>query len=110
MVSAKSVAAFGTMLLGNVMAADNMGPAAFLWPPDREWSADADSTAPCGSTKGVGVRTEFPLGKLFHPRDAPGPVRNTPEAPVMSRSGMLTRIQSTESSPLSLRTRLAPST
>ncbi|KAF6834461.1 hypothetical protein CPLU01_04926 [Colletotrichum plurivorum] len=63
MVSAKSVTLFGAMLLGNVMGADNMGPAAFLWPPDREWSADADNTAPCGSTKGPGVRTEFPLGK-----------------------------------------------
>ncbi|KAF6806379.1 hypothetical protein CSOJ01_08874 [Colletotrichum sojae] len=66
MVSVKSVTLFGAMLLGNVMGADNMGPAAFLWPPDREWSADADNTAPCGSTKGPGVRTEFPLvnGKL----------------------------------------------
>ncbi|KAF4775642.1 WSC2 [Colletotrichum scovillei] len=66
MVSAKSVTLFGSMLLGNVMGADNMGPAAFLWPPDREWSADADNTAPCGSTNGPGVRTEFPLvnGKL----------------------------------------------
>ncbi|OLN83746.1 hypothetical protein CCHL11_08711 [Colletotrichum chlorophyti] len=66
MVSAKSVALFGSMLLGNVIASDKMGPAAFLWPPDREWSADADNTAPCGSTKGPGVRTEFPLvnGKL----------------------------------------------
>lgn len=64
MVSSKSVALFGSMLLGNVMGADNMGPAAFLWPPDREWNADADNTAPCGSTAGVGTRTEFPLGKL----------------------------------------------
>ncbi|GKT95770.1 GPI-anchored protein (WSC2) [Colletotrichum tofieldiae] len=66
MVSAKSVAVFGSMLLGNVIADDKMGPAAFLWPPDREWSADADNTAPCGSTNGPGVRTEFPLvnGKL----------------------------------------------
>lgn len=31
MVSAKSVTLFGSMLLGNVMGADNMGPAAFLW-------------------------------------------------------------------------------
>nr|XP_036583644.1 gpi anchored protein [Colletotrichum truncatum]KAF6792787.1 gpi anchored protein [Colletotrichum truncatum] len=66
MVSAKSVALFGSMLLGNVIADDKMGPAAFLWPPDREWSADADNKAPCGSTKGPGVRTSFPLvnGKL----------------------------------------------
>lgn len=62
MVSAKSVALFGSMLLGNVIADDKMGPAAFLWPADREWSADADNTAPCGSTNGPGVRTAFPLG------------------------------------------------
>ncbi|WQF75306.1 Putative copper acquisition factor BIM1-like domain-containing protein [Colletotrichum destructivum] len=66
MVSAKSVAVLGSMLLGNVIADDKMGPAAFLWPPDRVWSADADNTAPCGSTNGPGARTEFPLvnGKL----------------------------------------------
>ncbi|TQN67363.1 putative inactive receptor kinase [Colletotrichum shisoi] len=66
MVSAKSIAVLGGMLLGNVIADDKMGPAAFLWPPDRVWSADADNTAPCGSTNGPGVRTEFPLvnGKL----------------------------------------------
>ncbi|TQV94871.1 GPI anchored protein [Cordyceps javanica] len=28
---------------------DTIGPAAFMWPPDRVWSADADNTAPCGS-------------------------------------------------------------
>ncbi|OHW97276.1 GPI-anchored protein [Colletotrichum incanum] len=61
MFSTNSVAVFGSMLLGNVIADDKMGPAAFLWPPDREWSADADNTAPCGSTNGPGVRTEFPL-------------------------------------------------
>ncbi|KZL85370.1 gpi-anchored protein [Colletotrichum incanum] len=64
MFSTNSVAVFGSMLLGNVIADDKMGPAAFLWPPDREWSADADNTAPCGSTNGPGVRTEFPLGKF----------------------------------------------
>ncbi|KAI5358254.1 hypothetical protein Slin15195_G065810 [Septoria linicola] len=38
-----------------------MGPAAFMWPEDRPWSADADNTAPCGSSSGVGLRTEFPM-------------------------------------------------
>lgn len=38
-----------------------MGPVDFLWPSSREWSADADNTAPCGSTKGVTDRTIFPL-------------------------------------------------
>lgn len=39
----------------------DMGPAAFLWPPDRAYSKAADNTAPCGSNAGVGNRTEFPL-------------------------------------------------
>ncbi|KAJ5322833.1 hypothetical protein N7452_011122 [Penicillium brevicompactum] len=38
-----------------------MGPAAFLWPPDRAWGAAQDNTAPCGSSAGVTNRTEFPL-------------------------------------------------
>ncbi|KAK9246646.1 hypothetical protein V1506DRAFT_534847 [Lipomyces tetrasporus] len=37
-----------------------MGPAAFLWPPDREWSDDRDNT-PCGSPTNAVNRTEFPL-------------------------------------------------
>lgn len=40
-----------------------MGPVAFLWPEDRPWSADADNTAPCGSSAGITNRTQFPLGK-----------------------------------------------
>ncbi|KAK0383649.1 hypothetical protein NLU13_9560 [Sarocladium strictum] len=40
---------------------DDMGPAAFMWPPDRVWSAAADNQAPCGSVAGVGNRTNFPL-------------------------------------------------
>ncbi|KAL1874352.1 hypothetical protein VTK73DRAFT_435 [Phialemonium thermophilum] len=45
---------------------DDMGPAGFLWPPDRVWNADKDNTAPCGSPAGVGNRTGFPItnGKL----------------------------------------------
>lgn len=38
-----------------------MGPVAFMWPPDREWGAAQDNTAPCGSAQGVTNRTEFPL-------------------------------------------------
>jgi hypothetical protein len=38
-----------------------MGPAAFMWPSDRPWSADVDNIAPCGSSAGVGNRTNYPL-------------------------------------------------
>lgn len=40
---------------------DDMGPAAFMWPPDRVWSAAADNTSPCGSVADASNRTEFPL-------------------------------------------------
>ncbi|RBR26359.1 uncharacterized protein FIESC28_00859 [Fusarium coffeatum] len=40
---------------------DEMGPAAFMWPPDRVWSGDVDNRAPCGSRTSAGNRTEFPL-------------------------------------------------
>ncbi|KAL5402935.1 hypothetical protein PMIN06_010179 [Paraphaeosphaeria minitans] len=38
-----------------------MGPVPFLWPPDRNWTAQADNIAPCGSPDGPSNRTEFPL-------------------------------------------------
>ncbi|OAL24293.1 hypothetical protein AYO20_10720 [Fonsecaea nubica] len=38
-----------------------MGPVAFMWPPDREWGAAQDNTAPCGSAASVINRTDFPL-------------------------------------------------
>lgn len=38
-----------------------MGPAAFMWPSDRPWSADVDNVAPCGSSAGVGNRTNYPI-------------------------------------------------
>ncbi|KAK9453820.1 hypothetical protein V1511DRAFT_512259 [Dipodascopsis uninucleata] len=41
--------------------AQEMGPVAFLWPPDREWNDNYDNTAPCGSLSGIVNRTEFPL-------------------------------------------------
>ncbi|PPJ58134.1 hypothetical protein CBER1_02607 [Cercospora berteroae] len=39
----------------------NVGPAAFLWPPERPFSAETDTISPCGSTRGVQTRTEFPM-------------------------------------------------
>lgn len=45
---------------------DEMGPAAFMWPKDRVWSAAMDNTAPCGSVAGAGNRTEYPL-RMAHP-------------------------------------------
>ncbi|KAE8356144.1 hypothetical protein BDV28DRAFT_145487 [Aspergillus coremiiformis] len=38
-----------------------MGPVAFMWPPDRPWAAAFDNTAPCGSSSGVTNRTDFPM-------------------------------------------------
>ncbi|GJN75604.1 GPI anchored protein [Purpureocillium lilacinum] len=46
------------------MTSEDMGPAAFMWPKDRVWSAAADNTAPCGSIAGAGNRTLFPM----HPK------------------------------------------
>ncbi|KND93682.1 hypothetical protein TOPH_01412 [Tolypocladium ophioglossoides CBS 100239] len=43
------------------ISAEDIGPAAFMWPPERMWSAAADTTPPCGSVAGVGNRTTFPL-------------------------------------------------
>lgn len=43
--------------------AQTMGPVAFLWPPDREWSETQENIAPCGSSSGVVNRTDFPLTK-----------------------------------------------
>ncbi|KAH6893150.1 hypothetical protein B0T10DRAFT_266864 [Thelonectria olida] len=40
---------------------DEMGPAAFMWPADRVWSASMDNTAPCGSVASPGNRSEFPM-------------------------------------------------
>lgn len=43
----------------------DMGPAAFLWPTDRAYSAANDNTAPCGSAAGVSNRTSFPMSRFF---------------------------------------------
>jgi hypothetical protein len=40
-----------------------MGPVAFMWPPDRNWGAAFDNIGPCGSNAQVVNRTEFPLGR-----------------------------------------------
>ncbi|KAF7293980.1 hypothetical protein MKEN_01461800 [Mycena kentingensis (nom. inval.)] len=56
-----AVAASALSWIMGVYAATDMGPAAFLWPPDRAWAAAQDNTAPCGSSTGVVNRTEFPL-------------------------------------------------
>lgn len=41
-----------------------MGPVAFLWPSDRNWTASADNIAPCGSADGPSSnRTAFPLSQ-----------------------------------------------
>ncbi|KAL3495677.1 hypothetical protein BJX62DRAFT_159032 [Aspergillus germanicus] len=42
-------------------ASEEMGPVAFMWPPDRAWGAAYDNNAPCGSNSGVVNRTDFPL-------------------------------------------------
>lgn len=43
----------------------NVGPAAFLWPHERPSLADTDTISPCGSTRGVQTRTEFPMSALL---------------------------------------------
>jgi hypothetical protein len=50
-----------TAALGAMAASDTMGPAAFMWPPDRVWNAQIDNTSPCGSVASPGNRTNFPL-------------------------------------------------
>lgn len=47
----------------NPTTSSDQGPAAFMWPADRIWSAAADNTAPCGSIATVGNRTTFPMSK-----------------------------------------------
>lgn len=60
------------LYLSGTNAADtatDMGPTAFLWPPDRTWGAAQDNTAPCGSSAGVTNRTDFPLSKFTISRE-----------------------------------------
>ena len=68
MLSLWHYALVGLLTMGALVQAvgesDNdptMGPAAFMWPSDRPWSANVDNVAPCGSSAGVGNRTNYPL-------------------------------------------------
>jgi hypothetical protein len=63
MLSYTALLALMGVYASHVRAAEatDMGPAAFLWPPDRAWGTAQDNTAPCGSSSGVTNRTDFPL-------------------------------------------------
>ncbi|PHH60221.1 hypothetical protein CDD81_1921 [Ophiocordyceps australis] len=52
--------------MGARIVSQQMGPAKFMWPKSRGWSAATDNMGPCGSVTGVVNRTEFPLqnGKI----------------------------------------------
>ncbi|KYK61661.1 hypothetical protein DCS_02804 [Drechmeria coniospora] len=62
-----SLAGLAVLVLASLSAAqknaEDMGPAAFMWPKDRVWSAAMDNTPPCGSVAGPGNRTQFPMSK-----------------------------------------------
>ena len=45
--------------------ANSMGEIAMLYPSDREWSEEAETTAPCGSYSDIQNRTDFPLDNGF---------------------------------------------
>ncbi|KAI0460773.1 hypothetical protein LJB42_001573 [Komagataella kurtzmanii] len=45
--------------------AQTMGEIAMMFPPDREWSEDTENEPPCGTSAGVGNRTDFPLDDGF---------------------------------------------
>lgn len=57
------IASFSVLFSGVALAQldSDMGPAAFLWPTNRDYSAANDNTAPCGSAAGVTNRTDFPM-------------------------------------------------
>ncbi|OQE16284.1 hypothetical protein PENFLA_c028G08518 [Penicillium flavigenum] len=61
-----ALSAIGGLCAHGDEASTEMGPAAFMWPPDRLWGAAYDNNAPCGSSTGPVNRTSFPLinGKL----------------------------------------------
>ena len=63
MATLKYIATATAFLAVAASAADDMGPAAFMWPEDRVWSGAVDNTGPCGSVASVGNRTSFPLSK-----------------------------------------------
>lgn len=61
----KSILAGLALLTASAAAVDDLGPAGFMWPADRVWSAAADNNAPCGSIAGVANRTKFPLSTIL---------------------------------------------
>lgn len=64
-----ALSAVGGLCAHGDEASKVMGPAAFLWPPDRLWGAAYDNNAPCGSSTGAVNRTNFPLSKrIFIPQ------------------------------------------
>jgi hypothetical protein len=60
------IASLGVLFSRFAMAQldSDMGPAAFLWPTNRAYSAANDNTAPCGSAAGVTNRTDFPMSRF----------------------------------------------
>ncbi|KAK4669869.1 uncharacterized protein QC763_206780 [Podospora pseudopauciseta] len=57
----QAVALVAATATGVLAASENMGPASFMWPPDRAWSEHTDNEGPCGSIHRVLERTKFPL-------------------------------------------------
>ncbi|KAK5654909.1 hypothetical protein OQA88_6665 [Cercophora sp. LCS_1] len=56
------LALVATAAVGVLAASDDMGPAGFMWPPDRTWSQQVDNIGPCGTVEGASTnRTKFPL-------------------------------------------------
>lgn len=64
-----ALSAVGGLCAHGDEASTEMGPAAFMWPPDRLWGAAYDNNAPCGSSTGAVNRTNFPLSKTIHIRN-----------------------------------------
>ena len=64
-----ALSAVGGLCAHGDEASKDMGPAAFLWPPDRPWGAAYDNNAPCGSSTGTVNRTNFPLSKTVSIRN-----------------------------------------
>lgn len=60
-----ALSAVGGLCAHGDEASTEMGPAAFLWPPDRLWGAAYDNNAPCGSSTGAVNRTNFPLSRII---------------------------------------------
>ncbi|CAG8147343.1 unnamed protein product [Penicillium nalgiovense] len=61
-----ALSAIGGLCAHGDEASTEMGPAAFMWPPDRLWRAAYDNNAPCGSSTGPVNRTSFPLNPTIN--------------------------------------------